>query len=48
MMMVMMVGVLTSLLAISQDNHWYICSVNDRLYGDENDRARPTPAVEGN
>ena len=34
--MMMMVGVVTSLLAmfhLSQDNHWYICSLNDRIYG---------------
>ena len=49
----MMVRVLTSLLTFfqpSQDNHWYmyICSVNDRIYGGENDRARTPAARQGN
>ena len=44
-MTLIMVGVLTSLLSIfqlSQDKQWYIkcCSVNERIYGDENNRAK--------
>ena len=46
-----MVRVLTSLLAmfhLSQDyNDLFICSVNDRIYEDENDRPQ-TAAVDGN
>ena len=33
---------------LSQDNHWYICSVNDGINGGENDGVRPPTAVEGN
>ena len=45
------VGVLTSILAIfqlAQDNHCFICAINDRIYGGEKDRAKPPTAVEGN
>ena len=55
MVMMMMICVLTYLVAMCQlylstimTTTSFLCSVDERIYGQENDRARHTAVVEGN